>query len=66
MSVMSYFSSLMYAFYVHTYYVRVVCLGTTLTSFRSSNCRARFSCLTTSHSLTVAVALAKNVYQTFF
>ena len=52
--------------FVRSYYVRVVCLGTTLTSFRSSNCKARFSCLTTSHSLTVAVALAKNVYQTFF
>ena len=49
-----------------TYYVRGVSLGTPLTSFRASNSNARFSCLTTSHSLTVAVVLVKNVYQTFF
>ena len=49
-----------------SYYVRVVSLGATLTSFRASNSKARFSCLTTSHSPTVAVALVKNVYQTFF
>ena len=49
-----------------SYYVRVVSLGTTLTSFRASNSKARFSCLTTSHSPTVAVALVKNVCQTFF
>ena len=30
-----------------SYYVRVVCLGTTLTSFRSSNCNIRFVCFAT-------------------
>ena len=42
-----------------TYYVRGVSLGTPLTSFRASNSKARFSCLTTNHSPTVAVALVK-------